>query len=84
MCGVPFSRGIGTFVRPAMKMLSEYSQNTLRVLSEYSQMAVRGAGLKLQCSPGGPHATQWGEGNSVGGGARPARPQTAELELGWV
>ena len=82
MCGVPFSRGNGTFVRSAMKMLSEYSQNTLRMLSDGNstlKVAVRGAGLKLQCSRGGPRATQWGEKNSVGWGSRPARPRTAEL-----
>ena len=82
MCGFPFSRGNSMFVRPAMKTLSEYSQNTLRILSDGNstlKVAVLGAGLKLQCSRGGPHATQWGEENSVGWGSRPARPQTSEL-----
>ena len=70
MCGAPFSRGNGAFVRPAMKILSEYSQNTLRILSDSNstlKVAVLGAGLKLQCSRGGPHATQWGKKNSVAG-----------------
>ena len=82
MCGVPFSRGNGTVVRLAVKILSEYSQNTLRMLSDSNstlKVAVLGAGLKLQCSRGGPHATQWGKKNSVGWGSRPARPQTAAL-----
>ena len=69
MCGAPFSRGNGAFVRPAMKILSEYSQNTLRILSEYSQNTLRwqfgGQGLNFNAPREDPtplsgvRETQW-------------------------
>ena len=82
MCGVPFSRGNGTFVRSAMKMLSDYSQNTLRMLSDGNstlKVAVRGAGLKLQCSWGGAGPRRGAAEGRPPNGVPPGQPHRREL-----
>ena len=73
MCGAPFSRGNGTFVRPAMKILSEYSQNTLRILSEYSQVAIILSKWQF-----------WGQGLNFNGPGEDPTPLSGVRKTQWL